>query len=454
MAEQSGGTQTPQVPPSFVPSSARRKTKPSGVQSSGDMPPTFSTVRKASAGTKGVRQHQIRDSRSPSTGTAPASIQPDPRRVRRRSAGSTSNAVVSAPSQRRSAAPSEADILHKLRPVQTGHDTGSHHPQRVKHRHRVWHWMLALFTLLIVTAIVTVFTAWNWADSRLDKANWLTSHPNSGGTSWLIVGSDERDKSGLGGTAEDTPGFRTDTILVLTKPIHGPSSLISIPRDSLVKVDGEAMKINAVAQLHSKNALVGEVEDITGKKIDHVAEVKFNGLKSVVDALGGVNLCYDQNVSDQYSGLTWQAGCHIANGDTALAFSRMRYSDQQGDFGRAARQRQVIAAITKKSLTPEILHSPKRVTALADTALRSIEVDSKTNPATLVSMATAFKSATGPGAITGSVYWTDPDYYPDNGIGSCVLLDDARNAELFNELAAGTHRPGVVGSLTEAQNAQ
>ena len=68
------------------------------------------------------------------------------------------------------------------------------------------------------------------------------------------------------------------------------------------------MKINAVAQLYSRKQLVNEVEDITGQKINHVAMVRFGGLVKVVDALGGVDLCYDQNVNDPYSGMNWTAG--------------------------------------------------------------------------------------------------------------------------------------------------
>ena len=115
------------------------------------------------------------------------------------------------------------------------------------------------------------------------------------------------------------------------------------------------MKINAVAQLYSRKQLVNEVEDITGQKINHVAMVRFGGLVKVVDALGGVDLCYDQNVNDPYSGMNWTAGCHTVDGNTALAFSRMRYADVQGDFGRAARQRQVINAIVKKGASKQTL---------------------------------------------------------------------------------------------------
>lgn len=310
--------------------------------------------------------------------------------------------------------------------------------------------LLIAVALLLVALLLAVFGAWNWVDSRLNKEDgWLTSMANTHGESWLIIGSDERDGT-VGGTEDDVPGFRTDTILVLTKPNNGPSSLISIPRDSLVKVDGSYMKINAVAQLAGGKALVGTVEGITDQKIDHIAKIKFGGLKNVVDALGGVRLCYDQTVNDANSGMNWTAGCHTADGGTALAFSRMRYSDANGDFGRAQRQREVIAAIMKKAVSKDVLLNPATLTKTADTSLQALTVDDGTDPLTLLSMALAFKDATGSKGVNGSVYWTNPDYRV-NGVGSSVLLDDARNTELFAELAAGTHAAGAVGTLAESQ---
>lgn len=161
-----------------------------------------------------------------------------------------------------------------------------------KRRPRVGRIVLSIFLVLILALGIGVFSAWNWVDDQLNKQTWLTSKADTAGESWLILGSDERE--GTIGDAGDVEGFRTDTILVLTKPKTGSSSLISIPRDSLVEIDGSYMKINAVAQLYSRKQLVNEVEDITGQKINHVAMVRFGGLVKVVDALGGVDLCYDQ----------------------------------------------------------------------------------------------------------------------------------------------------------------
>lgn len=109
-------------------------------------------------------------------------------------------------------------------------------------------------------------------NSRLNKENdWLTTKANGSATSWLILGSDERDGT-TGGSADDTPGFRTDTILMLIKPKSGPSALISIPRDSLVQVNGEYMKINAAAELGGNKALVEAVESISGQKVNHICQ--------------------------------------------------------------------------------------------------------------------------------------------------------------------------------------
>ncbi|PMC44778.1 transcriptional regulator [Bifidobacteriaceae bacterium WP021] len=288
--------------------------------------------------------------------------------------------------------------------------------------------------------------SWNWVDSRINRTTWLTSTPSTQGKAWLILGSDQRE----GEEAKEITGFRTDTILVLTKPSNGHSSLISIPRDSLVSLNGEQVKINSVAQAAGNKALTAAIEKITGHRIDHVAEIRFGGLTNVVNAIDGIDLCYNRTVSDKFSGLNWTSGCHHVDGNTALAFSRMRYADPESDFGRAARQRMVIAAIMKKALDHNTLLNFGKVKKLAETGLASVIFDEKTNPGTLWEMAQAFKEATGPSGISGTIYWTNPDYQVP-GVGSSVLLDDAKNLDLFNQLASGTHKPGSVGTLAEQQ---
>ena len=443
MTQDAGGTNPQTTPPSFVPAAGRRMktTTP---------PPSFTP---ASARVQGA-----------SAQDAPRSIPPVAGRTRR-SGGSASDPAphaaqppASIPPQRpatrqpamrmpvsRPAAAPASSMLKTPAASRVAKQVAVARPQ---HRTRKTVTIFFVTIMILVAALaLAVFGAWNWVDGKINHADWLTGSANTPASTWLILGSDERDGSTLNGGA-DVTGSRTDTILVLTKPKSGPSSLISIPRDSLVTVNDQYMKINAVAQLAGNQALTSTVERITGQNIDHVVQVKFGELQQVVDALGGVKLCYDETVSDVYSGLNWQAGCHNADGATALAFSRMRYSDANGDFGRNERQRQVISAIIAKASSRKTLTNVSTVTALANAGLKSLTVDEKTNPYTLLTMALAFKSATGSNGISGSLYWTDPDYYVD-GVGSSVLLDDARNTELFNQLSAGTHAAGSVGTLAE-----
>ena len=102
----------------------------------------------------------------------------------------------------------------------------------------------------------------------------------------------------------------------------------------------------------------------------------------------------------------------------------------------------------QEASSSETLTNPSKIVAVSNAAMSALTVDEKTNPYTLLTMALAFKSATGSNGISGSVYWSDPDYYVD-GVGSSVLLDDAKNTELFNQLADGTYKAGTVGNLAE-----
>lgn len=444
MTQESGGADPQINPPSFIPSAGRRSRASS--QTPRTITPSSSsrTPRAAGGNDNGIPPSfspNVNRSarRSTSASSQPQSIPPT---QARRSSGSSRNASTPASSVIRSATPSRTPVVA----MTSGHNSAI----AIRGRgHKVRNGVIGAVILLIAALVLAVFGAWGWVDGKLNKADWLTTAADTPASTWLILGSDERDGSTNFGGVDDISGYRTDTILVLTKPKSGPSSLISIPRDSLMNVDDQYMKINAVAQLVGKKALVGEIEQLTGQKIDHVTQVKFGGLQKVVDALGGVELCYDQDVQDAYSGLNWTAGCHNADGSTALSFSRMRYADATGDFGRNARQRQVISAIVKKASSKETLTNPKTVTTMAEAGLSALTVDGKTTPLTLVNMALAFKDATGSKGISGSVYWSNPDYYVD-GVGSSVLLDDAKNTELFSQLAAGTHAAGTVGTLAES----
>ncbi|MDK6522531.1 LCP family protein [Alloscardovia omnicolens] len=411
-------------------------------------PPSFQPMRSRSQRSSSSAQGSA--TRNSERGSHTDSITPpsfSPTAPRRSAQGSTSRArsaqesvQYSRPQYRSSQYPSSRPSLSPRNPQDVV-------PRRTK-KIRFSRIIAMLIVSLLALGIVIGCWSWFWVDGQLNRSIDLSPAPdNSTANTWLVLGSDARDGEVASQDASSVTGFRTDTILVLTKPRSGPASLISIPRDSYVEVNGIGMKINSVAQNDGYDALVSSVENITGTKIDHVVQIGFDGIAHVVDALGGVDLCYDNTVNDEYSGLQWTAGCHSADGTTALAFSRMRYSDPEGDIGRAKRQRQVIAAVMKKAASASTLTNPSKALNVASTTLKALKVDNKTDTATMLSMALAFKAATGSKGVNGSVYYDDINYQP-GGVGSAIHLVAQKNSELFSSLNSGSISSGTtVGGL-------
>jgi LCP family protein required for cell wall assembly len=305
---------------------------------------------------------------------------------------------------------------------------------------------VAALTLVVVLVLLL---AWPvgllvWANGKIQHVDALSGTPTTSGTTYLLAGSDAR---GSGGVDDATAGARTDTILLLHQPTSGPASLISIPRDTYAKIPGyKANKINAAYSLGGPRLLVRTVEQLTGMTVDHYAEVGFGGVEDLVDAVGGVRLCLDYDVDDSRSGLVWKSGCHEADGATALAFTRMRYSDPKGDIGRAERQRQVIGAITSTVQDPSLLVQPTKQTALLGAGLGALAVDEDTDIVDLGRLALAFRAANGPGGVTGTPPIKDLGYRP-GGVGATVLLDPDTVGQFWADVRDGNLEPGTVGGL-------
>ena len=446
-------------PPSFAPSRNRRMRQPLPSNNSNDnIPPSFapnSSRRKATASSSNISSDNSRANNTYGNNSYEENVYENrprenrprtnsPRASRSYTGGSYTGGLGSNNSYTNNSYTNNSHTNNQLenKPLENNNPAIAIPKKRKKH-YILMTISLLMCISLIVAAIVGSNT-YHWVDSRIQKTHWLTNTNDTPEKTWLILGSDQRE----GEEAKEITGFRMDSILVLTKPANGHSSLISIPRDSLVSVNNNKMKINTVAQFFGKPALTKVVENITGHHIDHVAEIRFGGLTHVVDSIGGIELCYNRTVKDRFSGLNWKAGCHHANGNTALAFSRMRYEDPESDFGRAKRQRMVISAIIKKATSKDTLTNFGKVKKLTETGLKSFVFDEKSTPMSLADMAFAFKEATGPNGISGTVYWTDPNYFVP-GVGSSVLLDDDKNTKLFDSLSSGTHKPGTVGTLAE-----
>ncbi len=149
-------------------------------------------------------------------------------------------------------------------------------------------------------------------DSSLHRVPALADYPErpatGKGTTWLLVGSDSRqgltpEQQAELTTGDDLGTGRTDTILLVHVPAIGsstPTTMVSIPRDSYVPIPGNGEdKINAAFAFGGAPLLAQTVEQATGIRVDHYAEIGFDGFAVLVDAIGGVTMCPDR--TDQRS---------------------------------------------------------------------------------------------------------------------------------------------------------
>jgi LCP family protein required for cell wall assembly len=236
---------------------------------------------------------------------------------------------------------------------------------------------------------------------------------------FLLVGSDSRagidpnepDVSGIG-TEADVSGHRSDTIMILRRDRKtGDASLLSIPRDLWVEVPGhkDKRRINSAFN-DGPQVLVQTLQNALGLPIHHYVEIDFVGFKSLVDALGGVQVCVDFATRDTNTGLNiTEPGCHILDGTQALAYARSRHyeeyrddkwrEDPSSDLGRTKRQQQFVNTALQTALD-RIKVDPFAAGRLITAIGSSLRVDDELDP---VAAASSLRSAVDAGIATYSL---------------------------------------------------
>lgn len=182
----------------------------------------------------------------------------------------------------------------------------------------------------------------------------------------LILGSDAR---------ESDSGSRSDVIMLArVDPSSGSVSLVSIPRDTMVTINGSTQKINA-AYAHGGSAMaVRAVSEFAGVPISHFVSVHFEELEEIVDMLGGVWVDIPENISAGNGGMSFKAGNQLLTGEQALAYARERYNVSGGDFGRAQAQRQIVEAVIRQVLASSPVDLPGLIGQLANCITTDLSV--------------------------------------------------------------------------------
>ncbi len=149
---------------------------------------------------------------------------------------------------------------------------------------------------------------------------------------------------------------RSDTMLFVS--VNGEDNtakMLSIPRDTRVEITGKGTKdkINHAYAFGGVKMAAETVENFLDVPVDFYVEMNMEGLKEIVDAVGGVEVQNDFAFS--YDGDDFAEGRITLSGSEALNYVRMRKEDPNGDFGRQARQRQVMEGILDKGNDPAII---------------------------------------------------------------------------------------------------
>lgn len=196
----------------------------------------------------------------------------------------------------------------------------------------------------------------------------------------LLLGSDNDNKF----TADSV--LTQSMILVSVDPATRQVAMVSIPRDSWVPIPTYGdQKIDVAYEVGGIALARRTVEELYGIHVDYYAWVGLNGLVNVIDSLGGVNITVlhpilDETYPDDLTGpnpyaffrLYIPAGPQHLDGTTALQYVRSRHGDLQSDFGRSARQQQVLLALKDLATDPAMI---SHIPGLAETLNGSVKTD-------------------------------------------------------------------------------
>lgn len=255
---------------------------------------------------------------------------------------------------------------------------------------------------------------------QLDQSFGLSSSP----VNILFMGSDQR------------PGesARADTLLIMrADPGSKTISQLSIPRDTLADIPGYGEgKINSAYSYGGPALQIQAIEELTGLPIHHYVELDFDGFPAIVDSLGGVDIDVPATIDSQYpQGVEWtdvhfDAGLQHMDGDTALIYVRVRYSDN--DFQRMARQQQFMEALQKSMASRANL---VRMPLMAPTIIDNITTDLSTTELMRLGWI-KFRSSPEDNhkfVLAGNGQYIDGVSY--------VVLDDAESQAIIQQFLAG-----------------
>ena len=317
--------------------------------------------------------------------------------------------------------PADAELIGRIPAHRSRHAAGG--AKRADRMRRLRRVLVATQRTLVAALSLAVLagTGYGWStlnnlQDNLNTTDVITAvpqgTPGDGATDILLIGSDSRTDANGNPLplevlkllrTEESAGLNTDTIILIRVPDDGGNAYaVSIPRDTYVPIPGyredkinvaygmskrfarerleaegvrDERRVDREATQAGQRILLQTVEDLTGVKIDHYAEINLYGFYLLTQAIGGVEVCLKRATKDPDSGADFRKGRQVVSGGDALAFVRQRGNLPRGDLDRIVRQQVFMAALANRTLAAGTLADPGRLSGLMDAVQKSIVLD-------------------------------------------------------------------------------
>ncbi|TVP63302.1 MAG: LytR family transcriptional regulator [Nitriliruptor sp.] len=279
---------------------------------------------------------------------------------------------------------------------------------------------------------------------------------------FLLVGSDARD--GLDAddrrdlTLGSFEGQRSDVVMYLAISADREQvSLVSLPRDLLVEVDGRNQKLTDTFA-GGPDQLIRVLRENFQLPVNHYAAVTLGGFVDVVRTLGSVEICLEEPLRDRKAGADFEAGCHDMDATEALAFVRSRQG-ARADLERIDRQQTFLRAVLRDLTATRTLANARQVYRLTEDVASELTTDDRLQTAQMLGLADEMRTVISAGmpmtAVPSYPRRIDGlDYMVAYGPGARALFDDLRAGRQVADRGTREERDEtVVGIASVGQGA-
>lgn len=298
----------------------------------------------------------------------------------------------------------------------------------------------------------------------------IKSHTRSS-NSWSIFGKQQNilllGVDSNGSNTDTWKGTRSDTIILMNiDPATHSVNAISIPRDSKVYLPGNhgTDKINAAHAYGGIDMAKKTIEDTLGVKIDRYICVHDEGVREVIDALGGIPIYVEKRMKyDDYAGklhINLEKGNHVLSGQQAVGYLRFRH-DGLGDIGRTHRQQWFLRGFLERIQSPQTI---SKIPEIVNISKKYIKTDmSIYELSQLAALAKGFDESNiqiamlpgAPNTRGGISYWIlDPDKVQDV-VNRLIYREDApqdKSAQLIGGILYTSSRASQAKELKTQLN--